>query len=110
VKTLPFEVTAPNLTQTTNFASFARVASINDGSPDCDAVKAFNTLTGENVSNPVFWENIGTKITFWANGGPSPQLVLQPYPTYYEFRNGRLVNTYPQASTPRANFYSAGIN
>jgi hypothetical protein len=80
------------------------MAQINDGSPDAGAVRAFNTLEGEDVSSPLFWENIGSRMTFSFDGGTSPQLVLQPYPTYYEFHNGSLVHVYPEASTPVANF------
>jgi hypothetical protein len=81
-----------------------REAQINDGSRDSGAVRAFNTLEGKDVSSPVFWENIGSNITFSPNGGTSPQLVLQPYPTYYEFHNGTFVTQYPEAALPLLNF------
>jgi len=80
---------------------------INDGSPDSGAIRAFNTLTGKDLppgSSPVFWENIGTKITFSVANGTAPGLVLQPYPTYYEYRNGTRVSTRPQAASPLGNF------
>jgi len=85
----------------------SRVSMINDGSPDSGAIRAFNTLTGKDLppgSSPVFWENIGTKITFSVANGTAPGLVLQPYPTYYEYRNGTRVSTRPQAASPLGNF------
>jgi len=84
-----------------------RIVTINDGSPDTGAIRAFNTLTAKDLppgQAPVFWENIGSKITFTANSGTSPTIVMQPYPTYYVYRNGTLVNIVPQAATPNANF------
>ncbi len=78
---------------------------VNDGSPDSGAVRAFNTLEGKNVSSPVFWENIGSKITFTVDGGPNPQIAYQLYPTYYEYHNGTFVRQYPEAQTPRENFF-----
>jgi len=84
-----------------------RVSLINDGSPDTGAIRAFNTLTGKGVPSPVFWENIGSQVRFTSVGGPSPATTLvQPYPTYYEYRNGRRVNVTPQAATPLAHFYT----
>jgi hypothetical protein len=83
------------------------ISQINDGSPDAAPVKAFNTLTGKNVSSfssPVFWENIGSRITFSVNGGTSPQVIVQPYPTYYQYRNGTLVSKFPEALSPFLNF------
>jgi hypothetical protein len=84
----------------------ARIPQINDGSPESNAATAFNTLTGKDISTPVFWENIGSKITFSVGGGTSPQIVMQPYPTYYEYHNGRFFMEYPEALTPRDNFDS----
>ena len=81
-----------------------RMSQINDGSPDSKAVRAFNTLEGKDVTNAVFWENIGSRITFSFDGGPTPQVVLQPYPTYYEYHNGALVHEYPEAGQPVLNF------
>ena len=85
----------------------SRYSLINDGSPDAGAVRAFDTLTGKDLGSqkvPVFWENIGSKISFKAAGGSAPSVVLQSYPTYYEYHNGRLVNTTPQAGAPLGNF------
>jgi hypothetical protein len=88
-------------------AGNSRIALINDGSPDSGAIRAFNTLTGKDLpagSTAVFWESIGTKITFSVADGPRAALVLQPYPTYYEYRNGLRVSTRPQAPSPLGNF------
>jgi Glucodextranase, domain B/Carboxypeptidase regulatory-like domain len=84
-----------------------RVSLINDGSPDSGAIRAFDTLTGKDLpagTTAVFWENIGTRIGFTASGGPTASVVVQPYPTYYEYHNGTLVKTTPQAATPLGNF------
>jgi hypothetical protein len=92
--------------QTTNVGN-TRVSQINDGSPDAGAIRAFDTLTGKDLppgTTAVFWENIGTRISFSAGGGPTASVVVQPYPTYYEYHNGTLVNTTPQAASPLGNF------
>ncbi len=84
-----------------------RDSVINDGSPDDKAIRAFDTLTGKDLPagvTAVFWENIGTRISFNAGGGPAPNVVVQPYPTYYEYHNGKLVTTTPQAASPLGNF------
>jgi hypothetical protein len=87
-----------------------RLFLINDGSPDAGAIRAFNTLTGKSVPQgwtPTFWENIGSKITFERTGGSTaPTLVVQPYPTYYVYQNGRFANTFSQAATPKGNFWT----
>ena len=57
------------------------------------------------VAQPKLWENIGSKISFWVQNGVAPVITVQPYPTYYEYRNGVQVNVYPQAATPAAHFY-----
>lgn len=89
------------------FSDYHHASLINDGSPDAGAVSAFNVLMSKDLPRrfpPVFWEDIGSKIEFWFDGGTSPVIVAQPYPTYFEYRNGRLVNQVPQAPVPRANF------
>jgi len=45
---------------------------------------------------------------FWANGDTTPEIVLQPYPSFYEYRNGVLVNVNPQTSEPIGHFYGPG--
>ncbi|NKB24258.1 MAG: hypothetical protein GKR87_07770 [Kiritimatiellae bacterium] len=88
-------------------SSPSRVSLINDGSSDAAGIRVFNTLKGKGLPagvTPVFWENIGSRIKFIFNGGPTPTVTLQPYPTYFEYRNGRHVITMPQAPTPAANF------
>ena len=57
------------------------------------------------VAQPKLWENIGSKISFWVQNGVAPVITVQPYPTYYAYRNGVQVNVYPQAATPAAHFY-----
>ncbi len=84
-----------------------RATLINDGSPDSSAIRAFNTLTGKDLPpgvTAVFWEDIGSKIEFRFDGGATPTVVMQPYPTYYEYRNGRFFNRVSQAPSPRGNF------
>ena len=82
-----------------------RVTLINDGSPDAGAIRAFNTLMGNGVAGtPVFWENIGSSIKFYFSGATSPVITLQPYPTYYEYRNGRFFGSTAQAAQPAGNF------
>jgi hypothetical protein len=83
------------------------ISQINDGSPDQIAVAAFNTLTGKDTNPAVFWENIGTKISFSYNYGTNPLLALQPYPDYYVYQNGRMVSERPEASSPILNFNPA---
>jgi Glucodextranase, domain B len=88
-------------------AGNSRMSLINDGSPDSGAIRAFNTLTGKDLppgTTAVFWEDIGTRISFSVGSGSMPTVVLQPYPTYYEFHNGTLVSTRPQAASPLGNF------
>jgi hypothetical protein len=90
-----------------HFSDYHHASLINDGSPDAGAVSAFNVLMSKELPQtvpPVFWEDIGSKIEFWFDRGTSPVIVAQPYPTYFEYRNGRLVNQVQQAPVPRANF------
>ena len=78
---------------------------VNEGSPDANAILAFNTLMGNAVpSNPKFWESIGSKIRFRFDNGTAPIIAIQVYPTYYEYRNGKLQNVFPQAPSPDGNF------
>ena len=84
-----------------------RISLINDGSPDSGAIRAFNTLTGKDLppgTTAIFWENIGTRISFSVADGTTPNVVLQPYPTYYTYRNGTQVANRPQAASPLGNF------
>lgn len=80
------------------------ISKINDGSPDSNAIEAFNTLAGLSVASPVFWESIGSRITFSATGGTSPLVTVQPYHTYYVYVNGKQVSIYPEASDPHNQF------
>jgi hypothetical protein len=82
------------------------ISIINDGSPDAGAIEAFNTLTGLDVAPAVFWESIGSRITFSAAGGTSALVTVQPYPTYYVYINGTQVSTTAQASNPINEFVS----
>jgi hypothetical protein len=79
------------------------VSLINDGSPTKAGINAYNDLSG-NLASPVLWENIGSEILFTWNGGTAPTTKVQPYPTYYVYRNGTLVSTFAQAPSPLANF------
>ena len=84
-----------------------RISLINDGSPDAAGIRALNTLNGKDLAagvTPIFWENIGSQIRFTFDGGPAPSVIVQLYPTYHEYRNGKHVNTFVQAPTPADNF------
>jgi hypothetical protein len=78
---------------------------VNEGSPDAQAILAFNTLMGNNdvPADPHYWESIGSRIRF-ISSAITPLISVQVYPTYYEYRNGRFVNVYPQASSPSGAF------
>ncbi len=82
--------------------SATRISRINDGSPDDKPIRAFNTLT-----NPlgIYWENIGAQIRLTSQN--EVQVIQQPYPTYYLYRNGRRVAMFPQAAQPLGNFNRA---
>lgn len=81
------------------------ISQCNDGSPEIPAIRAFNTLTGLGVANPLFWQNIGSKITFNC-GVPAPTPINENYPTYYIYQNGLLVKVVKQAKTPNGHFYA----
>jgi hypothetical protein len=90
-------------------ASPARISKINDGSPDAGAISAFNTLMGKDLPpgvTPLFWESIGSRLTFRYDGGFAPEIVVQAYPTYYVYANGTLVSMSVQAGTPGAHFFT----
>lgn len=81
------------------------ISQVNDGSPDAPAVRAFNTLYGKNSgSAPLFWENIGSKISFSPGNGTNPSIYSQPFPTYSVYQNGVLLNTLSQPVSPIGNF------
>jgi len=85
-----------------------RVVGINDGSPDAGAIRAFNTLMGKDLpvgQTPLFWENIGSKISLHYDGTSSGDIAVQPYPTYFVYVNGKPTTVIPQAWTPKAHFY-----
>jgi hypothetical protein len=83
-----------------------RVSQINDGSPDSGAIRAFDEISSAIAPTPVYWENIGSRITFTA-GGPTATLAVQAYPTYDVYTNGLLTARIPQAATPLGNFNAA---
>jgi uncharacterized Zn-binding protein involved in type VI secretion len=88
----------------------SRISAVNDGSPDEGAIRVFNVLMGKDLPPgrpPLFWENIGSSITLTpgAGGRISSVIDAQPYPTYYTYVNGRLVNTQLQAPSPSQHFY-----
>ncbi len=92
----------PAVTSTANH----RISLINDGSPDAGIIKAFNTLMGNGVVIPKFWEDIGSQIAFRVDGGAQGLQVYQPYPTYFQYRNGTLVAIVTQHPQPYGNFQS----
>lgn len=82
----------------------SHISQCNDGSPEIPGIRAFNTLTGADEANPLFWQNIGSKITFTCGAtGSTP--TNENYPTYYYFYNGVLSGTVKQAPTPNGHFY-----
>jgi hypothetical protein len=87
-----------------SIATSSQISMVNDGSPDEIAVRAFNTLSGRNVASPVFWENIGSRITFAPTGAFSGLQVMQPYPSYNIYVNGTYTGTRAQASDPFQQF------
>ena len=97
----------PMLSSFTFPGSELMTAQINDGSPDIFAIRAFNTLEGLDVPNPIFWENIGTQIVFKVPNPTPPIPLHQPYPTYYEYHNGAFIATYPEFPAPTGNFNTA---
>ncbi|MCC7292174.1 MAG: hypothetical protein IT449_08965 [Phycisphaerales bacterium] len=87
-----------------------RIMLINDGSPDSGAVRMFNTLMGKGTLAwiPVYWEDIGSQIRFTCSSLTDPdRVIVHNYPTYFEFRNGRLHDTTVQNPLPEAHFYAA---
>jgi uncharacterized repeat protein (TIGR01451 family) len=82
----------------------SKISLINDGSPAALPIRAFNALSALGMGTGTFWENIGSRIVFAPASNTSPVVVSQPYPTYYVFQNGILVQTRPEAATPLGNF------
>lgn len=88
------------------------VSVINEGSPDAAATRAFNTLMGKDLpagQTPLFWESIGSAISFKytpsGDGLVTPHVYVQAYPTYYVYKNGRPFTTHRQAPSPKDHFY-----
>lgn len=86
-------------------ADSSYVSHVNDGSPDARGVRSFTALEGLDSVSPIYWEDIGSKITFeckypWTG----PKFVVQPYPTYTPYTNGVVDEPFPEASTPLKNF------
>ena len=94
-------------------AAHTQIAQINDGCPDIFGTRAFNTLEGLDVPSPVFWEDIGSKITFrcafpWTSPPLLGGLVPQPYPTYNVYFNGiDKKRPFVQFPKPTGNFNTA---
>jgi hypothetical protein len=87
------------------------VSIINEGSPDAGAIRAFNTLMGKDLpasQTPLFWENIGSAISFKLDHESINALIyVQNYPTYYIYVNGKLLpEKRVQAPEPSAHFYT----
>lgn len=88
-----------------------RVSLVNDGCHSAEAARAHNTLMGMyNHPGPVplFWEDIGSRISFDAIDAGRSTVVVQDYPTYYVYINGRKLETetHPQAPAPGDHFQS----
>ena len=89
------------------------ISLVDDGSPDVQGIRAFNTLEGLDVATPMFWENIGSEIEFmspgWGNAGGWAwhRLPHQPYPTYNLYLNGGFTQKFPEWFTPKGNFQLA---
>ncbi len=84
------------------------ISQINDGSPEIPGIRAFNTLTAMDEQTPLFWQNIGSKITFTC-GTPSATLppITENYPTYNMYVNGAMVFVRPQAALPNGHFFAS---
>ncbi len=83
------------------------ISQINDGSPEIPGIRAFNTLTAMDEQTPLFWQNIGSKITFKC-GATAPVPINENYPTYYLYQNGSLIlPVFKQAKTPNGHFYAS---
>jgi hypothetical protein len=90
------------------FSQTENFGQISDGSPDAAAIRAFNTLTGKDVPEGMtakFWENVGSQIAFPVAFGQGGKWILQPYPTFFIYRNGELVDVIKQAAAPIDHFY-----
>jgi len=73
---------------------------INEGSPDPNPVRAFNTLAA-----PLKWNDIGSRIAMGVPFGPGKRIFTQVYPTYFIFTNGQQVDQpIVQAPDPIQNF------
>ncbi len=83
------------------------ISQSNDGSPEIPAVRAFNTLMALDVQTPLFWQNIGSKITFKCGQATAINPpITENYPTYYQYANGIQVFVRPQAGTPKGHFFA----
>jgi len=89
-------------------SSSSVVGHINDGSPDVDGVNGFSELMGDtrHFPNPVYWESIGSRITFKPTStAPSSPVITQKYPTYYLYTNGNAPTVESiQAAEPKDQF------
>jgi hypothetical protein len=82
------------------------ISQSNDGSPEIPAIRAFNTLMALDVQTPLYWQNIGSKITFTC-GATGPKLIYENYPTYNWYGNGVLIlPTFKQAANPAMHFFA----
>jgi hypothetical protein len=91
------------------FSGANRVSSIVDGSPDSLGIRAMNTLTAVGVANPVWWENIGNKMTFRHDGNAAgsftmPDFAFANYPTHNIYVNGTFDRAIAQWPTPFGHF------
>jgi len=101
--------TGPGTTPTAHVSpTNSRVSLIADASPDAAAVRAFDTLTAVGVAVWEVWESVGCRITFQPNGLTTPDIVLQPYPSFFEYHNGVLTSVVPQTPTTTGHFYGPG--
>lgn len=82
-----------------------RISQSNDGSPDIPAIRAFNTLMAQHVAPPLFWQNIGSKITFQCGSATPLYQLPENYPTYYQYQNGVKTLNFVQAAKPAMHFY-----
>ncbi len=83
------------------------ISQCNDGSPEIPGIRAFNTLEGLDVPNPLFWQNIGSKITFTCPNTAPNRPTVENYPTYYWYGNGLFILSFAQAATPHGHFYAS---
>jgi hypothetical protein len=87
------------------------VAQINDDSLDGTGINILNELLGDarHAAPAIFWENIGSRITFTPTS-TVPILTVQDYPSYYWYANGNAPTlASDQQAEPSAHFIPSNM-